>query len=574
MVRDRVTAPACLALGVLCAQPALAAAPACVGAERNAMPAAPAPASQFRTVPCDSRSPQPTAPKGGVPIFVRQVNTDGAGLNITGDAANEPSIAVDPTDPRRLAVGWRQFDSVASSFRQAGCAVSRDAGRTWTIVGPLDPGVFRSDPVLRAGPDGTFYYSSLHVPSDKSDLLPGLFTSTDGGAHWTLSEPVYGGDKTWITIDLSPAPSPLRGTLHTAWNAAANPFDPQTYARLRPGHPLFDAPQVLPGGPPIFGTLALGPDGELYVAGTNAVAPGLSLVRSLDAGDPSVEAPMFQAMSPPPLDGDLAGGLIVNPAGLAGQAYVDVDRSHGPARGWVYVLASVKPNHGVDPLELRLTRSRDGGQTWDPYVRVSDDDPATNSTQWFGTLSVAPNGRLDVIYNSTHEDTEFNNACRTYYTYSTDHGDSFEPSIAITPVWYPYLGWPQQLKIGDYYDMVSDNVGANAVIATTVNGEQDVFFVRLGEFDCNNNAIGDATEIAMGLVKDCDADGVPDECLASPGRCAGDINGDGRTDTADLVLLLLKYGRTVPLCDPANLNVDTVVDLLDLELLLAGFGCS
>src|SRR5262245_23029325 len=34
-----------------------------------------------------------------------QVNVDPSGANIVGDAANEPSIAVDPNDPSRIAIG-------------------------------------------------------------------------------------------------------------------------------------------------------------------------------------------------------------------------------------------------------------------------------------------------------------------------------------------------------------------------------------------------------------------------------------------------------------------------------------
>ena len=57
-----------------------------------------------------------------------QVNVNAFGNNIAGDAANEPSIAVDPTDPLRIAIGWRQFDNVASDFRQAGWAFTADGG--------------------------------------------------------------------------------------------------------------------------------------------------------------------------------------------------------------------------------------------------------------------------------------------------------------------------------------------------------------------------------------------------------------------------------------------------------------
>ena len=49
-----------------------------------------------------------------------QVNVNASGQNITGDAANEPSIAVDPTNRNKMTIGWRQFNSVTSNFRQAG----------------------------------------------------------------------------------------------------------------------------------------------------------------------------------------------------------------------------------------------------------------------------------------------------------------------------------------------------------------------------------------------------------------------------------------------------------------------
>ena len=35
-----------------------------------------------------------------------QVNVNPDGNNVVGDAANEPSIAVDPTNPARMAIGW------------------------------------------------------------------------------------------------------------------------------------------------------------------------------------------------------------------------------------------------------------------------------------------------------------------------------------------------------------------------------------------------------------------------------------------------------------------------------------
>src|SRR5204862_1464578 len=74
-------------------------------------------------------SPRMISPYG---VFISyQVNVDANGNNIVGDAANECSISVDPTNTSKMAIGWRQFDSVLSNFRQGGWGYTTDAGTTW-----------------------------------------------------------------------------------------------------------------------------------------------------------------------------------------------------------------------------------------------------------------------------------------------------------------------------------------------------------------------------------------------------------------------------------------------------------
>ena len=147
-----------------------------------------------------------------------QVNTDALGANIVGDAANEPSIAVDPTDPSRLVIGWRQFDTIASNFRQAGAAYSHDGAATWTSVGPLDPGQFRSDPVLMADNNGTFFYLSLSSITSME-----LFRSLDGGVTWSAPVTAHGGDKEWMAVDTTGGPGD--GNIYIAWNVEASCCD-------------------------------------------------------------------------------------------------------------------------------------------------------------------------------------------------------------------------------------------------------------------------------------------------------------------------------------------------------------
>ena len=51
-------------------------------------------------------SPRMITPFGTFTSY--QVNVDVQGNNIVGDAANEPSIAVDPTDGNKITIGWRR----------------------------------------------------------------------------------------------------------------------------------------------------------------------------------------------------------------------------------------------------------------------------------------------------------------------------------------------------------------------------------------------------------------------------------------------------------------------------------
>jgi hypothetical protein len=62
---------------------------------------------------------------------------------------------------------------------------------------------------------------------------------------------------------------------------------------------------------------------------------------------------------------------------------------------------------------------------------------------------------------------------------STDAGESWTTNSILSPSFDPHLGWPQQNKLGDYYDMVSNSAGVHIAYAATFNGEQDVYYLHL-----------------------------------------------------------------------------------------------
>ena len=61
-----------------------------------------------------------------------------------------------------MTVGWRQFNSVQSDFRQGGWGFTTMLallGRS--LPGVLENNVFRSDPVLNSNETGTFFLFEL-----------------------------------------------------------------------------------------------------------------------------------------------------------------------------------------------------------------------------------------------------------------------------------------------------------------------------------------------------------------------------------------------------------------------------
>ncbi|MBI4535313.1 MAG: T9SS type A sorting domain-containing protein [Ignavibacteriae bacterium] len=433
-----------------------------------------------REIPYDeyvpvSRETLPTSPafKFSSPsFFAVQVNVNDSGRNIVGDAANEPSIAVDPLNPSRMAIGWRQFNTISSSFRQAGYGYTTDGGFTWRFPGVIEPGVFRSDPVLDSDSDGNFYYNSLTSVGGLFSCQ--VFKSTNGGATWDTGTYAFGGDKQWMTIDKTGSIG--NGNIYAFWTSAFSACPPGSFTRSVDRGFSYQSCLTIPNDP-FWGTLTTGPDGELYVFGESSI--GFEVVKSTTARD-STMAVLWDTATAVDLDGQISafsGSGSPNPGGLLGQAWVAVDRSNTPTRGNLYALCSVDRFSNFDPLDVMFARSTDEGLTWSAPVRVND-DTSTTAWQWFGTMSVAPNGRIDVIWLDTRDNPGSVNSS-LYYAYSFDGGVTWSSNIRLSNSFNPHLGWPQQNKMGDYFDMVSDDAGAHLAWAGTFNGEQDVYYGRI-----------------------------------------------------------------------------------------------
>jgi hypothetical protein len=388
-----------------------------------------------------------------------------------GDAANEPSIAVDPTNGNKMAVSWRQFNSVSSNFRQAGYGYTTDGGTTWTFPGVLENNVFRSDPVANSDETGKFFYLSLKSDQAQSFFCDDMWRSLNGGQTWTQGGPGHGGDKEWFTIDKTNGTG--HGFQYQFWTGFFA-CDTGEFSRSTDAGVSWMSPINIPNNPQT-GTLDVDTNGNLFIGGTGG--SGFWCIRSSNAKNGSV-TPTFDQTTAVSLGGSLIQGGI-NGVGLCGQAFLTIDRSGSGTNNNVYMLASVQPTGASTGTDVMFTRSTNGGQTFSAPRRINDDPINHNKWHWLGTLAVAPNGRIDSVWLDTRNAAN-NTDSQLFYSYSTDAGNTWSPNTAVSILFNPFLGYPNQNKIGDYITIVSDNTGGSVAYAATFNGEEDVYYVRVG----------------------------------------------------------------------------------------------
>ena len=432
----------------------------------------PAPSRKIET------SPRMISQFGSFTSF--QVNVNASGQNIIGDAANECSISVNPTDVSKKTIAWRQFNDVTSNFRQGGWGYTTDGGATWTFPGVLENGVFRSDPVTNSDEVGNFFYLSLQSDVNQSFFCDDLWRSLNGGQSWTLLSGERGGgggDKQWLTIDKTNGPG--HGFQYQADDGINCSGGGVQFQRSINGGVTWQSPVVIPNSP-VYGTLDVDTNGNLFVGGEGSST--FFCERSSNA-QLATQTPFFDRSTAVNMGGFLGFGGI-NPAGLDGMVFLAIDRSGGPTNNNIYMLASVVPP-GRSTTDVMFVRSTDGGLTFSAPHRVNDDPVNPSKWHWFGTLSVAPNGRLDAVWHDTRNAAN-NTDSQLFYSWSTDGGVTWSPNVAVSNSFNPFEGYPNQSKIGDYITIVSDNTGADVAYSATFNfnssrgqHEEDVYYVRV-----------------------------------------------------------------------------------------------
>jgi hypothetical protein len=493
-------------------------------------------------------NPGSITPGTNVKVTIDNNNIEGGAPTPGFDSKNleqqETSVAISPVDPNIVAVGSndQRMAIVGPALFWVGLNVSADGGATWHntfppgfrtdttpegMASPLKGYAEASDPVVRFDGNGNLYYMAIAFNSAVNDgatpdnalfvtkyrYTPGTLgqpstpnsagnppdftyaftTIIDRGSVTSLplQSPVgmsgQFDDKDWMAVDTTPG-SPGYGNIYCAFGKFIGlRGNPQiVFCRSRDGGNTFSSPQpVSQKGPnnaqeAFDAGISVAPNGRVYVsyATFNAVpnfTQTIQVVRSDDQGQhfgKTVPAATYQRLDPS--GSDLAFRIPF----LSMMAADDLNSNR------VYLtFASVIGNPANS--DVFVTRSTDGGVTWDVPVRVNDD--STSKHQIMPTIAVSHGAVHVAWYDLRNSQSPFdpnsgNNVMNVYYAVTNAAGvayPAFSPNVRVSDVGHqpncrqPNIGGVEAFE-GDYIELAARFDGARHIVHIAWADNRDI----------------------------------------------------------------------------------------------------
>src|SRR6266853_3508431 len=230
--------------------------------------------------------------------------------------------------------------------------------------------------------------------------------------------------------EVEQAVDPRLGNVYEEWMGCQG----IAFARSTDGGRTFGEPISVPGsvGSSVNSwdpAVTVGPDGTVYAAFMVAKdADWFPMVaRSDDHG-----ASFAEVSAVPPANHKNWGDREFIAVGPDGTVYVTWD--YGPERTSVSFICTSGGScaFATGDLNVVIQKSTDHGLTWSSQSYVSPGFPASGGDS--GPMVVEPNGRIDVLYQGyqiTNTTTFTMNPAYSYFTASTDHGNSWSAPVKV-----------------------------------------------------------------------------------------------------------------------------------------------
>ncbi|MFA6440201.1 MAG: T9SS type A sorting domain-containing protein [Bacteriovoracaceae bacterium] len=316
--------------------------------------------------------------------------------------------------------------NLSSGFISEGVYVSTDGGISWkgndTCTGA--PLLFhKGDPGITIDKSGKFILTRL-------GFQDGLFShvSTDLGKTWSSQRTIgiERQDRASVTSDVNPA-SLYYGRTYTAYVELLPPF-PLKVSFTNDGGTTWTSPLSInsPTQRCQGAELALGPESSVYAVWSGVISQSpftedfIGFARSFDGG--ATWNVVENIIDINGIQGVLAQKASIRVNGLP---RIDVDRTTGVRRGWIYIVTAQKnlAPSGTDP-DIIFYRSTDGGTSWGSGKRINNDVKNNGKIQYFPAIHVDDDGGINVLYYDDRNTSS--DSAGVYLSRSTDGGGTWQ----------------------------------------------------------------------------------------------------------------------------------------------------
>jgi hypothetical protein len=380
---------------------------------------------------------------------------------------DETPLRVDPNDRLHLVSGAN--DDRSGPYNCAFYA-TLDGGLTWSELFFPDPGGFGNagDPAVAIGPANETYFEAL-ANANTSAIYVGR--SDDGGltvpsSNWIKAVKQINGvfhDKPAMVADTGN--DPLSGAVYVTWTRFGTGTPIYMTASFDQGATWSTPTQVSDGNSTQGSCPAVGPNGELDVAWFDFNSNSIKFDTSPDGGvtwGTDVKIANVNYVGSVPHDSFRCNSF----------PSLDVDTSGGPYNGRIYCCWAT--DNGTDP-DVMISSSSDGGATWSPPIPASD---VTTNSQFFPALDVDANGNVNVGFYDRRDDA-LDLKIRYYVSRSSDGGATFQPNIKASDDFFNPNKNPQGFFLGDYTGFAASDRSLHGVWTDERNGDNDVYTARV-----------------------------------------------------------------------------------------------